>query len=287
MALDRCWSMPQEMHSMPTKEVNGNQLYYEIAGEGPPLVLVHGSWDDHHDWDGVVPPLAESYTVVTYDRRGHSQSAAPAGQGSVNDDVEDLVGLIDALKLAPAHIAGISFGASIVLRTACAHPESFRTAAVHEPPLMDLIADDPALAEPLQVFEEAIEPVQALLSRGEHADAARLFAETVAIGPGGWEQMSSPDRGTWVNNAPAFLDELRDPEAFTVDLIALGAFSHPTLLSHGEQSPPFFPAIVARIARTMSHAQLYAFADAGHVPHLSHPDEYLNVLTRFLAGESG
>ena len=54
---------------MPIEEINGNRLFVEIAGEGPPVVLVHGSWGDHLNWRAVVPQLAESFTVATYDRR--------------------------------------------------------------------------------------------------------------------------------------------------------------------------------------------------------------------------
>jgi pimeloyl-ACP methyl ester carboxylesterase len=68
---------------MSTARVNGVSLHYELTGAGDPLVLVHGSWGDHHNWDPVVPALAESFQVLTYDRRGHSQSERPDGQGSV------------------------------------------------------------------------------------------------------------------------------------------------------------------------------------------------------------
>ena len=60
---------------MPTITVNGVPLYHALTGEaGSPLVLVHGSWGDHSGWDPVVPVLARRFRVVTYDRRGHSQS---------------------------------------------------------------------------------------------------------------------------------------------------------------------------------------------------------------------
>ena len=75
---------------MPAARINGVELYYELTGSGEPLVLVHG-------W------------------RGHSASERPAGQGSVFEDVDDLAGLIDELGLAPAHVAGNSAGAAIVL----------------------------------------------------------------------------------------------------------------------------------------------------------------------------
>ena len=66
---------------MATAEVNGVRLFYELQGTGAvPLVLVHGSWDSHHDWDLVVPRLAEAFRVLTYDRRGHSQSERRPGR---------------------------------------------------------------------------------------------------------------------------------------------------------------------------------------------------------------
>jgi pimeloyl-ACP methyl ester carboxylesterase len=91
---------------MPTAKVNGIQLFYELSGTGEiPLILVHGSWASHHIWDLVVPRLAESFRVLAYDRRGHSESQRPTGQGSVREDVADLAALIEHLGLAPAWVA--------------------------------------------------------------------------------------------------------------------------------------------------------------------------------------
>jgi pimeloyl-ACP methyl ester carboxylesterase len=80
---------------MPFATVNSVALYYEITGSGEPMVLVHGSWGDHHNWDTVVPLLSNSFQVVTFDRRGHSQSqtasrrrtwwATPAARRSPSD----------------------------------------------------------------------------------------------------------------------------------------------------------------------------------------------------------
>src|SRR5207249_9962497 len=95
--------------------VNGADLFYEVTGDGDPLVLVHGSWGDHNNWAAVVPGLAESFRVITYDRRGHSQSERPPGEGSRREDENDLGALLESLDVAPAHVGGNSFGASIVL----------------------------------------------------------------------------------------------------------------------------------------------------------------------------
>ena len=66
---------------MPRTMINGLQIYWELTWDsGDALVLVHGSWGDHHNWDRVVPQLAQSLQVLTYDRRGHSQSERPISQ---------------------------------------------------------------------------------------------------------------------------------------------------------------------------------------------------------------
>jgi pimeloyl-ACP methyl ester carboxylesterase len=64
------------------RRVNGVDLFHEIRGDGEPLVLVHGCWTDHDSWRFVVPELAGSFRVLSYDRGGHSRSQRPAGQGS-------------------------------------------------------------------------------------------------------------------------------------------------------------------------------------------------------------
>jgi pimeloyl-ACP methyl ester carboxylesterase len=157
---------------MATARVNGIQLFYELHGAGAvPVVLVHGSWDSHHDWDLVVPPLAKVFRVLTYDRRGHSQSERPAGQGSVREDVADLAALLEHLDLAPAWVVGNSFGASIALRLASEHPELFRGLIAHEPPLFSLLGSDPGLASMLTDVRSKIRAVVERIASGDHSGA--------------------------------------------------------------------------------------------------------------------
>ena len=73
--------------------VNSVRIAYTSTGSvGAPLVLVHGSWGSRHNWDPVIPGLAEHYRVVAYDRRGHSESERPRGQGSFTEDVASAIG---------------------------------------------------------------------------------------------------------------------------------------------------------------------------------------------------
>jgi pimeloyl-ACP methyl ester carboxylesterase len=267
---------------MSITRINGVRLFWDLRGEtGDLLVLVHGSWGNHHNWDSVVPGLARSFRVVTYDRRGHSQSERPGGQGHVEEDVADLAALIDQIGCGPAHIAGNSFGAAIVLRLAGERPDLFRSLIVHEPPLFRLLEHEPEAQAALSAITDRIGIVVRMLEAGDHLGGARQFVETIAYGPGAWERLSADVRETFVFNAPTWLDEAHDPESLTLNLDRLRALSAPALLTFGGQSPPFFPLVVRQIAQRIPQAVTRTFPGAGHVPHLSHPDEYVSGVTRF------
>ena len=172
---------------MPTDKINGINLYWELTGQvGEPLVLIHGSWGDHHNWGRVVEGLSKTFRVLTYDRRGHSQSERLQEQGSLEEDVTDLAALIKFLDLSPAHIVGNSGGAVVGLKTAASHPDLFRTLVVHEPPLFGLLKEIPEAQSMLQTVNNRIGYVVDLIEKGEEENAAERFVETVAFGPGAW-----------------------------------------------------------------------------------------------------
>jgi pimeloyl-ACP methyl ester carboxylesterase len=234
---------------MPNTNINGVRLYWELCGEeGELLVLVHGSWGDHNNWDGVVPRLSRSFRVLTYDRRGHSQSERPAGQGNVSDDVGDLPALIEVVGGAPAHIVGNSFGGSIVLRLAGERPDLFRSLVVHEPPLFRILENEPQAQVELSAVQERIDAVIQMLAANDLAGGAKRFIETIAFGPGAWGQLPSELRETFVFNATTWLDEMRDRDALTVDVDRLRSFGAPAMLTLGGQSPPLFALVVEQIA---------------------------------------
>lgn len=275
---------------MPSTVVNGVRLFWESSGSadapGGPLIMVHGSWGDHHNWGTVVPGLAQSFQVFTYDRRGHSQSERPSTPGSLAEDAADLAALISSLGIAPAHVVGNSGGAAVALRLACDRPDLFRSLTVHEPPLFGLLAGELAMQAPLAAIRERVRAVVDLLEASDPAAAARLFVETIAFGPGAWDRLPARAQQTFLFNAPTFLDEQRDPTGDRIDLTALSRFPHRALLSEGDTSPPFFPAVVSMLARALPQAQRHVFRGAGHVPHLSHPDAYIATITASAVRES-
>jgi len=267
---------------MPINKINSVNLYWELSGaKAEPLVLVHGSWGDHHNWDSVSGKLSQIFQVLTYDRRGHSQSERLNSQGNIEEDVADLIALVGFAELAPAHIIGNSGGAAIVLKAATIRPELFRTVVVHEPPLFGLLKNVPEAKSMLQVVDDRIDSVAQLIEKGENEAAAKQFVETIALGPGAWKGLPPQVQQTFVYNAPTFLDETKDPESLQLDINKLSRFPKPALLTKGTQSPPFFAMVVEQLKKALPGAQEKTFEGAGHVPHLSHPDQYIQVVREF------
>jgi len=229
-----------------------------------------------------VPGLADSCCVLTYDRRGHSESERPTSQGSIREDVADLAALIEHLGLSPAWVAGNSFGATIALRLAGERPDLFRGLIAHEPPLFSLLSDDPAVAPMLSEVSRRLAAVPERIAYGDHAGAAELFVESVALGPGSWLQVPPQLQSIIIENAPTFLDEVNDSEQLPFDLEWIKAFPRPALLTAGGQSPPMFAPVVAKVAAVLPHAEVVTLPGSGHIPHVTHPDAYAEAIMDFV-----
>ena len=268
---------------MPRENLNGVELFYDRVGSGPPIVLVHGSWGDHYNWDPVVPALAREFDVIRYDRRGHSQSGPAPVPGTVSQDVDDLLGLIERLGLEQPVVIGNSFGAIVTLRTIARAPAALKAIVVHEPPLTGMVANDPGtrdlIAKTTRHFEQNI---VALLDAGRIEEGTRIFVETVAFGPGAWETLPQALKDTFMNNALTWTDELRDPSWSVVDLDQLARFDRPALVTNATDSAPFFGPIVDKIAPSLPRARRVTYQGTGHVPHATHPEVYLPVVLDFL-----
>jgi hypothetical protein len=94
-----------------------------------------------------------------------------------------------------------------------------------------------------------------LIERGEAEAAARDFVETIALGPGAWELMSQEERVSVVTNADTFVGEQRDPDWAEIELAALADVAFPVVLTQGDQSPPFFSKIIARLEEAFDEAR--------------------------------
>ena len=112
---------------MPTKTVNGIEMYYEITGEGPPLLLIHGLGSSVRDWEFQIPVFKNHYQVITLDLRGHGRSSKPKGPYSIRGFADDVVSLLKSLHLESVHVLGISMGTSVGFELVLGYPEMVRT----------------------------------------------------------------------------------------------------------------------------------------------------------------
>lgn len=111
---------------MPHAEVNGARLYYEVRGEGVPLVLSHGGWTDANHWLPNVGPLSRRWRVVLWDRRGCGRSSDPSEGHTWQLWRDDLRGLLNHLGIDSAYLGGCSYGALLSLELALEWPRMVR-----------------------------------------------------------------------------------------------------------------------------------------------------------------
>ena len=141
---------------MPRVTVNGAELYYEIRGTGPPLLLIMGATGDGGHFDELADLLADEFTVVTYDRRGNGRSPVPAGwrTTSAEEQADDAAALLDALEIGPAAVFGTSSGGTFALCLLVRHAEHVRGLILHEPGLYSLVDDFDAVRAPIRALVE-------------------------------------------------------------------------------------------------------------------------------------
>lgn len=102
-------------------EVNGTKLYYEVFGTGEPIIFIHGNFGDTRHWAYQLYPFSDKFKVIRYDVRGYGKSAVP-DTAIAYRDCDDLVALMEYLKIEKAHICGLSMGSGIAIDFALAYP---------------------------------------------------------------------------------------------------------------------------------------------------------------------
>src|SRR5579875_1127026 len=101
-------------------EINGARLYYEVAGSGPAVALLHFGLGDSRFWDDQFGVFAERYTVVRYDYRGFGKSSMPPGEYSMRADLD---ALLNHLGIGPVAVVGVSMGGGLAIDYTLEHPE--------------------------------------------------------------------------------------------------------------------------------------------------------------------
>ena len=108
---------------MPIISVNGIDLYYETAGSGEPLLLIHGHGSSTQDWAYQVEHFSKHYQVIAFDVRGCGRSSKPKGPYSIKQFADDTSAFLQKINIAPVHVVGISMGGMIALELALGFPQ--------------------------------------------------------------------------------------------------------------------------------------------------------------------
>ncbi|MEU9346229.1 alpha/beta hydrolase [Streptomyces sp. NPDC048278] len=250
-------------------------LSYDIAGDGPPVVLVHAGVADHHMWDAVVPALAERHTVIRYDLRGFGESAPPTGAFRETDDLR---GLLDHLGRERVRLVGSSWGGRVALDFTLTHPDRVHSLAMFSAPWPRY----PWSAEMI-AYDEA---ETAALEAGDLDDAVRINLDMWLRGPArGWddvadglaERLRGPMRTALANQAITG-QYSQGPAAG-----ALAAVSVPTLVGVGALDVADFRDIARRYAAEIPDAAFVEFATAAHLVPVDASAALAAALHPFLA----
>lgn len=270
------------MHQTGTLAVNGADMYYEIRGDGHPIVLVHAGIADSRMWDDQMDVFAARYTVVRYDLRGYGRSSMPPEPAAY---YEDLHGLMRALGLERAHLVGVSIGGGIVIDFCLAYPE-MTTALIPVGPGLGGFEAEPTPAE-MALFEEG----EAAFKAGEIDRANEIDVRIWVDGPGRVPEQVDPRARARVRemNAATFAHQAEHEAAGSRPLEPpaagrLGEIRVPTLAIVGDQDVSPVQGAVDKIAAEVPGARKAVIHDAGHVPNMERPEEFNRLVLDFLGG---
>jgi pimeloyl-ACP methyl ester carboxylesterase len=267
---------------MPKDLINGVELFWESSGNsGPAVVLIHGGWINHEHWDEFVPYLEDTFRVLTYDRRGHGLSETSPRQSGVKDDIDDLAVLLTLLDLGPSHLVGSSYGAMVALRLAAEYPDFCLSVTAQDPPLLHL--NEATMAnQHVAHMDQLIKEVADRLEAGEMESGISAFMNA-AVAPNAWDGFTEEFRTFLVTGAQTFIDDVNDPDPWSVNLNKLAEFPGPILLTTGEYSPEFYGVILNEIMKAVPQAEKIVVPEAYHVPHIAYAQEYAEIVKSFIA----
>lgn len=243
---------------------DGTRIAYDRGGSGPPLVLVHGSLNDRNVFGLVRAKFGKHRTVYAMDRRGRGESGPPAPH-ALEREFEDVLAVIDAAG-APADLLGHSYGAHVALGAAALAPEQVRRLVLYEPPTIDELRGDLGL-------DFADDPEQALANFVLHIGMTPDGREALRQTPF-WTYMLSFAE-TMPHEARALIEKPFDAARFSV-------LTMPALFLVGSVTKEHLGEVMRQLERHMPDVTWHEFAGQGHGANLLAPDEFAEVVLRFL-----
>ena len=254
---------------MEVVRANGIQIAYERVGDGPALVLVHGAGVDGRMWQPQISALADEFTVVAWDEPGAGRSDDLPADFGLADYAHCLAAVIDALALGPAHVAGLSWGGTVVLELYRHHPEWVGSLT---------FADSYAGWKgslPAEEVRTRIEGLREMLAAGERYDPPGLFAgEPPSEFATLLEEMTIAAR-------PASLGRQLSMMAEADERDLLPRIAVPTLLIWGEADTRSPLDVARQFENAIPDAELVVIPGAGHVSNLEKPCPFNDALRSF------
>jgi pimeloyl-ACP methyl ester carboxylesterase len=120
----------QIIRHMPLEKINNINMHYKVTGTGEPILFIHGLGSTSDDWKYQVDYFSKSFQVITYDIRGHGRTEPASYNYSIPLFAEDCAALMNHLKLASAHIVGLSLGGCIAFQLAVSYPDRIKSLAI-------------------------------------------------------------------------------------------------------------------------------------------------------------
>jgi pimeloyl-ACP methyl ester carboxylesterase len=277
--------------------VNGHALAYVECGDGEPVVFVHGDISDLRMWLAQLDAFAAAgCRAVAYSRRHAWPNAdrEPDGPDPLLGHVADLEAFLDARGLAPAHLVGNSFGASICLTLAARRPALVRSLVVQEPPAVELLIDAPPrprallgllarrprMAVALLRFGlGTMDPAARALARGDLDRALAGFCAGI-LGRDGERALRDSRRQQMRDNVGAFRAHLTGALPPSADEVR--SIDAPALLVTGQRSHPTLRRLTTELHRLLPHSRTVEIADAAHFANEDQPDTYNQAVLAFL-----
>ena len=241
-----------------TVTLNGMQMYYVLAGQGEPLVLLHGYTGASNDWAVIFDDLVREYQLVIPDLRGHGRSINPLREFTHRQAALDVVALLDHLGIERFKAIGISGGGNLLLYLATQHPS--RVVAM-------------VLVSATSYFPEQARALMRTYTLDKVTDEERQRLRQRH--PGGEEQIRA-----LFSQGRAFAEHYDDMN-FTPPY--LSTITARTLIIYGDRDP-FYPVSIAlEMYTAIPHSYLWVVPNGGHVPRLNEP--FIQAVSPFLRGE--
>ncbi|MFE7512077.1 alpha/beta fold hydrolase [Streptomyces sp. NPDC057540] len=269
-----------------TLDVPGAVLHHQVRGTGPTLLISQSGEGDADRSTDLVDRLADSYRVITYDRRGLSRSLldTPERGATLVEHADDVHRLLTALTDAPALMLGCSLGAVIGLHAAVRHPGLLHTLVAHEPVAPRLLPDRERAHH-----EQELIALQELYGQGGLGAALPEIARTLGIDPARTDAepglTPQPMNARRIANFDHFIRH--DFSAIVHDTLDPAALAHTgtrIVPAAGRTTPRtvFDHACATSLAGLVGH-ELVEFP-GGHNGNTSHPEAYAARLRQVLAG---